>query len=275
MPFPSIIKKFSLTQSVAFPQWPENPIAVIGDVHGRLDLLEIMLRRLAGQGEAGRLRVILVGDVIDRGPDSLKVLNLLWQLQADPFPFAEVVCLMGNHERMMLDFIDAPGAKTANWLVHGGEATLRSAGVNAHATTVATRGADERLMTLRDALCCEMTHGLIDWVRNLPMVWQEGALAVTHAGANPHRSLTAQADVDVMWGHRDFHRRRRSDGIWIVHGHFVVDEPAIDQGRIAVDTGAWRSNRLSSVMIGPEGLQFVTTLPVDRVAERYDPSVNQ
>ncbi len=247
----------------AFPalDWRESPIAVIGDVHGRLDLLNIMLRCLADQDDAGQLRVILVGDMIDRGPDSLNILRMLRQMQLKPAPFAAVVCIMGNHERMMLDFIDAPGLETSKWLMHGGEATLHSAGVNAHATTGAICQAEARLMALRDALCSKLTPDLLDWVRGLPMIWQEGHLAVTHAGANPRQSLARQADVDLLWGHRDFRRRPRCDGIWIIHGHFVVQEPAIGHGRIAIDTGAWHRNRLSSVIIGPETFRFLTASP--------------
>ena len=98
---------------------PERPVCIIGDVHGRADLLEDLLGQIAAQPRYPEARLIAVGDLIDRGPDSPAVIERMMALTADP----RAICLMGNHERMMLDFLDDPAAST-RWLNHGAETCL-------------------------------------------------------------------------------------------------------------------------------------------------------
>lgn len=221
----------------------DRPVFVIGDVHGRDDLLAALLARIGSE------RIVLAGDLIDRGPQSAAVLARM--RTATALAPERIFCLMGNHERMLLDALDAPETHGPRWLAHGGAETLASFGLPAEAGGGAS--ATERLESLRAAL----PEGTEAWLRARPLFWQEGPLGVTHAGADPALPIAAQPEAALLWGHRDFLRRPRSDGIWVAHGHTIVATPQAEAGRIAVDTGAWATGRLTAARIGPEGVSFL------------------
>lgn len=204
----------------AAPPCPETPFTAIGDVHGCAALLAQALANARGQ-------IVCVGDYIDRGPDSAKVLSLL-QARDD------VICLMGNHEEMMLDFIDAPDRNGARWLVNGGSETLDSFGISQKGTASQMRDA------LRDALGPHTEA----WLRALPSFWQSGNVAVTHAGADPRISLDQQATEVFRWGHPKFGRTPRRDGVWVLRGHKVVEAPSVEAGIIEIDIGAYKTGQL-------------------------------
>ncbi len=214
-------------------------MAVIGDVHGRADLLARALEDSRG------IPTVCVGDYIDRGPQSADVLAML---RARP----DVTCLAGNHEDMLLAFLDAPEQAGPTWLRHGGEATVESFGLNGDLA----RGGP--LADLRDALAAAMGEDLIGWLRDLPVLHINGNVAVVHAAADPAKPLDQQDRRTLLWGHPGFARGRRRDGMWVVHGHTVVAQPSLANGRIAVDTGAYATNRLTVAHIGAGKIHFST-----------------
>ncbi len=218
---------------------PAEPLAVIGDVHGCADLLDTLLDVL--KHEAPWARPVFVGDLIDRGPDSRRVLERLRLLPA-------AVVLLGNHEEMMLDFLDAPLERGALWLRHGGIETLASFGIAAAAPDIATRDA------LRRALGAEREA----WLRHLPRWWLSGNVAVVHAGADPRTPIAHQNPRHLVWGHPGFGKVARRDGIWVLHGHVVQSRPNAAGGIISVDTGAWRSGRLSAAVVTAGAVCFFT-----------------
>lgn len=220
---------------------PAEPLAIIGDVHGRADLLGRMLARIAQ--EAPDARPVLAGDMIDRGPDSCAVLTRVRALD-------RAVVLRGNHEEMMVAFLDSP-AENGGWLRHGGDETLRSFGIAAPEADTATRD------TLRRAL----PAGTEDWLRALPCHWISGNVAVVHAGADPRVPIPDQNPRHLLWGHPGFGRFPRRDGLWVVHGHTIVGKPRRGNGVISIDTGAWRSGRLSAVILSQAGSRFLTVGP--------------
>ncbi len=226
---------------------PDIPFVAIGDIHGRDDLLTQMLDRVPD------LPIVFVGDYIDRGPDSMMVLDRLQKLsdvRAD-----DVVCLMGNHEAMLLDFLDHPEHSGAIWLSNGGSQTLRSFGVSNPG-----KGASEQaLVQTRDQLLVKMGDGLVEWLRNRPYIWRSGNIAVTHAGANPRQKVDPSRGHNLLWGHPDFLRVHRTDGLWVVHGHFIVPVAQAVSGRIAIDTGAFKTGFLSAAVIEPGNLRFIST----------------
>lgn len=252
------------------PPRPDLPLCIVGDLHGCDVLLVQMLARFAALPDAGQLRVIFAGDLIDRGPNSAAVLNRLRALEHDPAPFAAVICLMGNHERMLLDFIADPVRNGPRWLSNGGDATLESFGLSANrpmrktALSSVDGAPSAPLEAMRDALLTVMPSGLIEWIGARPLMWLEDELAVIHAGANPAAALDDQVEKDMLWGHREFRTRRRTDGLWIVHGHFIVAEPMVTAGRISVDTGAYHTGRLTAVRLDREGLRFIETRATDK-----------
>lgn len=237
---------------------PAQPVAVIGDIHGRADLLTELLAELARRPEAATLRVIVAGDMIDRGPDSAAVLERLFALSQAPAPFSEVRCLMGNHERMALDFLATPETQAARWLAHGGDATLTSFGLRGlHGGGL--RAGGPAFTQWRDALLAALGAERLAWLRTLPLLWREGRLVVAHAGADPNKQIIAQTERELLWGAYGRVRTPRRDGIWVAQGHVVVPAPSARDGRIRVDTGAWTTGRLSAAVIGPGGVSFLQT----------------
>lgn len=225
------------------PVRPVSPFFAIGDIHGRVDLLISLLRQL----DAG-LPVIFVGDYVDRGENSAEVLRVL---RGRP----GALCLMGNHEDMMLSFLDDPVGRGGHWLRNGGLQTLASFGVAG--LTDSSKGAD--LQAARDALAAAMGPGLIAWLRARPLWYQSGNVAVVHAGADPGLAIKDQKDAHLLWGHPDFVRKPRSDGLWIVHGHRIVDAPLAENGVISIDTGAYATGCLTAALIAADGVNFYST----------------
>lgn len=228
---------------------PDPPICIIGDLHGRLDLLERMLGQIAARPGADRARKIVVGDMIDRGPDSIGVLRRLYGLcVANP---RTTLCLMGNHERMMLDFLADPDRHGPRWIAAGGAQTLASAGVHPWGRTP--------MPELAAQLRAVLDPGMLDWLAALPLYWQEADIAVTHAGASPALDLASQSAARLLWGAQGVDEKDRRDGIWIAQGHDIVPRACLDAGRIMVDTGAWRSGMLSAVWLDATGPCVIET----------------
>lgn len=227
------------------PFAPEEPLAVIGDVHGRDDLLGRLLDRLGR--EAPDHRVILVGDYLDRGEGSAAVLR---RLQARP----DLLCLKGNHEAMCLGFLEDPRREGRRWLANGGLQTLASFGVGGLTPT----SGPEALFDARDRLAEAMGDALIGWMQTLPLWWASGNVAVAHAGADPDLPMAAQERRSLLWGHPRFEEGARTDGLWIVHGHTIVPEPQAGAGRVAVDTGAYATGRLTAALVAEGRVRFLS-----------------
>lgn len=242
---------------------PDRPLYIIGDVHGRADLLQRLFDIIDADHAAHGLRqplAVFVGDYVDRGDDSRRVLESLQameqNLSAAGEGEGEMICLMGNHEQMMLDFLDDPAAAGPRWLRNGGAQTLASFGVR-----WATEGASpEMLQAARDALRSAMPEGLEEWLRDLPLIALSGNIAIVHAGADPALPIDAQEPGTLLWGHPEFLIRPRTDALWVAHGHTVVSRPAVAEGRISLDTGAYFSDRLTAAIAVPgEPVRFLST----------------
>jgi len=233
---------------------PLVPVYVVGDLHGRSDLLERMLTKIdahVGAVAARDPHVIFVGDYIDMGPDSARVLDRVRELQTD-FP-RNVTCLMGNHERMMLDFLDDPVTRGPRWLRSGGRQTLDSFGVHTSNLDLNLSSPAETFAEIGAALEKRLPAGLHDWLSRLPLKWSSGSLWVVHAAADPHHRMEDQSPRVLLWGHPEFQARGRADGIWVAHGHTAMEAPEFADGRICVDTGAWETGRLTTCAVHPDG----------------------
>ncbi len=227
----------------------QAPLAVIGDIHGRMDLLTRMLDQLAAHPQAGRLRVVLVGDLIDRGPASLQVLARVHALERAPDPFAAVICLMGNHERMLLDMLADPLGAGPRWLAAGGAASVDSFGLTLpHARGRQADGPAPLVQLAQDL--SDRLGPLRAWLAELPLFWHEKGVFVSHAGADARHSLTAQPREGLLWG-RQTGTQPHPEAL-VIHGHVIVPEARLQAGHINVDTGAWRSGCLSAVVLGPD-----------------------
>lgn len=223
---------------------PHQPLFVVGDLHGRADLLELMLGaidQVIGVENVRNPVLFFVGNMVDHGLSSRAVLLRMKELTAE-FP-KNVVCLMGNHERMLLDFLQAPSARLPRWRREGGDATCRSFGLDPEGEP------DALASELRKALGVN----LLDWLERLPLSQRSGNLFIVHAGADPARPIDDQTDRVKIWGHPEFLTRPRVDGHWVAHGHHVVEEAHAKDGRISVNAAGWQSGLLSCAYVPLNG----------------------
>lgn len=248
----------------------DRSVWAVGDVHGRIDALDALLRRLNDDFDASTAHqpasgpkpvLVFLGDYIDRGPRSDAVIARLQALPEER-PDLDVVCLAGNHERMMLGFLDDPVQRGRQWLRHGGFETAASFGVDLRygdVTGLGPAALRDAATTLRRAL----PPGTEEWLRALPVSWGAGSgmygdvgaapdgLLCVHAGIDPARSAHLQDEDALLWGHRDFMRKPPPDDIWVVHGHTIVGAPTVRDRRISIDTGAYRTGRLTAAAFHP------------------------
>lgn len=239
------------------PMAPGAPVYVVGDIHGRADLIEPLMQRIdqdSIDNDYGAPRLVFVGDYVDRGEHSAAVLNHVRELNA--FLPEAVICLRGNHEQMMLDFLDDPASWGGRWVRNGGLQTLASFGIGG----LSERATMEELIAASAAFERALPEGMEAWLRNLPYFWATGNVVCTHAAMDPSQPPDMQSRNTMLWGHEDFHRTARMDETWVVHGHTIVPEPAITAGRIAIDTGAYYSGILTAAAIAPDRCDFLSTI---------------
>jgi serine/threonine protein phosphatase 1 len=228
------------------PTVPEGRrVYAIGDVHGRMDLLDQLIR-LIGADDARRppmqTEIILLGDLIDRGPDSAAVVA---RAMTGSVGFAPLVTLMGNHEEQMVDSVAGDGEMISAWLFYGGKDTLRSFGVPEEIIA-----SDDEGLMMRAARAV-VPSDVIRWLRALPISLRIGDYLFVHAGIRPGVPLDAQDPVDMRWIRRDFLDSEADHGAVIVHGHSIQPDVQLCHNRIGIDTGAYASGKLTA--IGLEG----------------------
>ncbi|WP_425092276.1 metallophosphoesterase [Tropicimonas sp. S265A] len=218
---------------------PDRLTYAVGDIHGRLDLLEQLLELIEGDRAGNPADLVFLGDYIDRGPSSAAVLETLLSLE---LPDVRRVCLMGNHERMFLDFLADPAAAGERWLLNGGRETVTS-----------LLGADWKAppgvafeQACRDAVLANLDPALLHWVAQLPLQWRSGTLGCAHAITDPRTPWDDQTEATLLWGRPRANMPARSDGLWVVHGHTVVDRPVLHNKRVGLDTGAFHTGVLSA-----------------------------
>ena len=236
-------------------------VYAVGDIHGRLDLLERLLARIAADaaahpGDAAR-QLVFLGDYVDRGADSRGVVE---RVLGDPLPglgpSVETVHLQGNHEEAMLDFLDGR-SDGQDWLGYGGLETLMSYGVPLRSLP-RTADASDRL---REALAAAVPESHIAFMRRCLLHHVAGDYAFVHAGVRPGVPLERQEAADLLWIRDEFlHSRAPLPGKVVVHGHTICDLPQDRGHRINLDTGAFVSGRLTCLVLRGTERRFVTTL---------------
>ncbi|MCR9136762.1 MAG: serine/threonine protein phosphatase [Alphaproteobacteria bacterium] len=220
----------------------------IGDVHGRDDLLEQMHGRIAADRRDryrdARATIVHVGDYVDRGPDSLAVID---RLRKGVTGF-ETVCLKGNHEAMMLDCAVSDDRQLwSNWRANGGDATLRSLGLAG-----LSGGCDSGRLTQA------LGAARLAWLRSLPLTHHNAAALFVHAGIVPGRPMELQAEHDLLWIRDGFLGSDDDHGFLVVHGHTPMAEPDVQPNRLGIDTGAVYTGRLTAAVLSEtERLRFL------------------
>jgi serine/threonine protein phosphatase 1 len=238
------------------PQLPDGlRIYAIGDIHGRFDLLQALyasIRSELAEGRPPQSVEIFLGDYVDRGPQSRDVLD--WLIGSPPVT-GRRICLLGNHEDMLLNVLADPGAMP-NWLSNGASETLLSYDVNTPVSTAPVALANARAAFLR---AFPEPHRA--FVESLPRSVSCGSYFFAHAGVRPGRALEDQDPQDLVWIREPFLLSNADFGKVVVHGHTPVEFPELRPNRIGIDTGAVFSGRLTCLVLEGSEQRFRQTAP--------------
>jgi len=251
----AILKKlFNAKAKVLLPVGlPENHrLYCIGDIHGRLDLLQEAHQKIVNDAADfnGAKILVYLGDYIDRGMHSRQVIDCLLE---NNFPDFEKVFLLGNHEQVLMQFLWGNDDAIAHeWFRFGGLSTLISYGVKLQGIPTS-----KELTGLRTQLLEKLPAAHSDFLGRLVLNYETDGYFFVHAGIKPKIKLHLQRAEDMLWIREEFLNSDVFHGKVIVHGHTVTDEPEIRHNRIALDTGAYASGRLTCAVFEGAGCQFL------------------
>lgn len=241
--------------AVSPPRTPRGHRAyAVGDVHGRLDLLERLLARIeedAARRPARKTSLIFVGDLIDRGPDSRGVVERLRTYRHDRI---RTYFLMGNHEEVLLRLLAGERGILTNWLQFGGAECLKSYGCDS--SEFAAESEATSLQRVRDAI--PASHS--SFVRGFADTLTLGDYLFVHAGIRPGVDLSLQSQTDLRWIRSPFLEDETDHGMVVVHGHTINPEIVERPNRIGIDTGAYRTNVLTALALEGEARWVLNTM---------------
>ncbi len=230
----------------------------IGDIHGRLDLLESLLGLIEGD-QKGRaelpVTLIFLGDYIDRGPDSKGVVDRLIRGFS---PACTPVFLKGNHEALLLSFLKDPFSGL-NWLRNGGDAALLSYGVGRETRQIAFGDGPSGLAEAQRQFEAVLPEDHLRFYEGLKPFYRCGDYFFAHAGVRPNVPLDQQSEDDLIWIRKEFLKSTEDFGAVVVHGHTPMRNPEDLQNRVGLDTFAFRTGKLTAA--GFEGTErwFLST----------------
>jgi serine/threonine protein phosphatase 1 len=227
-------------------------VYVVGDIHGRSDLLDQMVQHISRDLEANPTSdcvTVTLGDYIDRGPDSRGVLD---RLVHNPFP-TELVALKGNHEVLFEMFLNDP-AVAEDWRRLGGLETLYSYGV-----PVSELMMGAKYQQAAAALEAAVPNEHFKFLASLRISVISGEYFLCHAGVRPGIPLERQSVEDLLWIRDEFLKSPADFGRIVVHGHTPSEQPEILPNRINIDTGAFATGRLTCVVLEGAQPRFLVT----------------
>jgi serine/threonine protein phosphatase 1 len=216
-------------------------VYAVGDVHGRLDLFAALVAAIdADDAAAGpaETTIILLGDLVDRGPDSAGVIALAREWQGR----RRVRILGGNHEEMFLRSL-SDIEMFRHFLRHGGRETALSYGIPRDQFVLAT------LEQAQDLLRRAVPQADIDFLEGFEDMIEIGDYLFVHAGIDPRVPIEAQKRHDLRWIREPFLSHADSHGLVVVHGHTITEAPEDCGNRIGIDTGAFMTGRLTALAL--------------------------
>jgi serine/threonine protein phosphatase 1 len=225
---------------------------VIGDVHGRLDLLNRLLGQIhaeIAERPAKKILLVFLGDLVDRGPSSAQVVERLRTYHADG---VRTVFLLGNHEEVLLRILDGDTSLISSWLQFGGAECLRSYGVDPRQI----QAGDEKVVTIL-RLAVPAKH--VEFLKSFGDTCRFGDYLFVHAGIRPGVVLDQQVQSDLRWIREPFLFDDTNHGCVVVHGHTISAEIEERPNRIGIDTGAYRTGVLTALAIEGEERWYLDT----------------
>ncbi|MCI4589687.1 metallophosphoesterase [Sphingobium sp. BYY-5] len=227
-------------------------VYAVGDIHGRLDLLEQLLRLIADDRavrEPMPARILFLGDLVDRGPSSRQVVDRVMALVGQ----GDALCLKGNHEELFVHAACGDMRVLPVFRRVGGAQTLESYGL-----------APRLFHAMRDEEASEwmlahIPRSHVDFLDMLPDSLEMGDYLFVHAGIRPGVAIVDQAPADLRWIRREFLAYDRPHPKMIVHGHNIAVEIDERPNRIGIDTGAYISGRLTAIGLERTDRWFLQT----------------
>lgn len=252
-----VLKKLfgSPAPKVEAPQWQVSAgarVYAIGDIHGRIDLLDDLLDQIAEDDRSrpeAKTSLVFLGDLIDRGAGSRAVVERVMALSGGPY---ELICLQGNHEQLLLNAWDGDRSAVPTFHRAGCRATLISYGVSPEVYD--NWDFDELLRQIRNVI--PETH--IEFIRQFRHSYRNGDYLFVHAGIRPGVPLAEQRPEDLTWIRHEFTHSDADHGVMVIHGHSIRPEADIRHNRIGIDTGAYASGILTAIALEDGQRRFLT-----------------
>jgi serine/threonine protein phosphatase 1 len=208
-------------------------IFVIGDIHGYLNKLTKLMDMI--QPDADKDLLVFIGDYIDRGPRSKEVVDYMIDLKKRQ---THMVCLLGNHEMMFMDYL-IYGKEKKSFLINGGRETLKS---------YKMKEADAESIIPEEHLV---------FFNSLKPYYETKNYIFVHAGLREGIPLSEQKLEDLIWIRREFIDSTHNFGKLVIFGHTPVSRPLISPTKIGIDTGAGYGARLTALEL--PAMRFFTT----------------
>lgn len=227
-------------------------VYAVGDIHGRLDLLDrllAMIERDEQARDAVETQFVFLGDLVDRGPDSAGVIDRLIALAER----RQTRFILGNHEEIFLRVLDGDIESLRLFVRIGGRETFLSYGI---AAPDFERASYPELLT---AIQAAVPQSHVEFLESFEDRIEIGDYAFVHAGMRPGIPMIGQRASDMRWIRNSFLDRDWEFGKMVVHGHSVSDDAVVRPTRIGIDTGAFFSGRLTALGLEDEERWFLTT----------------
>jgi serine/threonine protein phosphatase 1 len=238
---------------VPLPSIPSGRrVYAIGDVHGCADQLARLLEMIAADHEArgpAERTVILLGDLVNRGPDSAGVLEQVRRL----VDAGAGRLIKGNHEELFVLACRGDHRAARTLMENGGTATLTSFGLTQD--EIDSGNYHELAQLLKTRIARDVV-GFLDRAEEKILI---GEYLFVHAGVRPGVPIGEQKSADMRWIRHEFLASQADHGAVVVHGHSITDEPAEHGNRIGIDTGAYRTGVLTAVGLEGTSRWFLST----------------
>ena len=233
----------------------------VGDIHGRLDLLNLLLAEIEADIASRTARknfIIFLGDFVDRGPESAGVIE---RLRTYRHPDARLIFLGGNHEEVLLNILAGQRGVLPSWLKFGGAECAESYGIDVQ--ELGRTHEDAAIEMVRTAVPREHR----EFLESLADTFRFGDYLFVHAGIRPGVAVDEQSRKDLRWIRDPFLSDAKEHGFVVVHGHTIVQSVEEKPNRIAIDTGAYHSGVLTALAIEDQQRWFLTGAAGNPAAE--------